>query len=261
MPATALLFEDTYKVPVRHLYGLSETAAVSCLVPRLPDSTRRRLHAEKGFPSVGPALDHIEVRVADPGDVVLPAGERGEIQVRGAVVMSGYTDAPEDTVEAFRNGWFHTGDEGFWDLGPNRQPFFYVTGRLKEIIIRGGVNITPLEVDEVLAQFPGVDHALSFAFEHDAFGEEVAAYIVTRQDIDPAELAAHCLARLDVTRCPKLYVFGSEIPYTATGKAKRLQLRAELSETLQAYRSWRFSRDPAEAVAVRLDAAEAGLTS
>ncbi len=237
---TALAFEERFALPVRHLYGLSETTAVCCLVPALTASERIGWHRDPGFPSVGPALAHTEVTVLDAHGAPLPAGARGELAVRGAVLMTEYAGLPEATAEALRDGWFHTGDEGFWLPGPDGAPWFSVTGRLKELIVRGGSNFSPLEVDEVLHAHPAVRHGLAVPFDNRWYGEEVAAYVVLCAPVTADELLAHCARHLDHARRPKVVVFGKEVPFTATGKPKRLELRRLLADELAVHRDTQF---------------------
>lgn len=240
---TALDFEDTFGLPVRHLYGLSETTAVSSLMPRLPESDRRHWHRDYGFPSVGCALAHVRMAVVSEGGELLGPGVRGELVVRGATVMDGYAGLAEATRQAFRGGWFHTGDEGFWQPGTtDSAPFFFITGRIKELIIRGGVNISPFEVDEVLRSHPAVEYALVVPFESRYYGEELAAYVTAKQPTTEADILAHCARRLDFARCPKVVIFGNEVPYTSTGKAKRLELKERLAPELARYRETQFRR-------------------
>lgn len=243
MVETVLEFEDQFGVPVRHLYGLSETTAVTCLMPRLPSVQRRHWHRDFGFPSIGPALAHLEMAVLGPDGSALDSGQRGELTARGAVVMRGYASHPTATEEAFSGGWFHSGDEGFWEKGPDGRPFYFITGRIKELIIRGGVNISPFEVDEVLRSHPAVRYALAVPFENRFYGEEIAAYVVPAVDVSEEELLAHCARQLDFSRQPKVVVFGDDVPYTVTGKAKRLELKSRLAGQLGVYRDRQFRKN------------------
>lgn len=239
---TALEFEDRFGVPIRHLYGLSETTAVVTLTPRLPELERRGWHRNYGSPSIGPALPHVEVAVHDADDKPVGPGERGEIVIRGAVVMQEYAGLPDATEQAFRGGWFHSGDEGFWEQDGKTPPFFFITGRLKELIIRGGSNISPLEVDAVLRSHPAVDFGLAVPFENRFYGEEIAAYVVTNSPVSNDEILAHCARYLDFSRQPKVVIQGDDVPFTATGKAKRLELKRRLEPTLAEYRDKQFRR-------------------
>ena len=239
---TVLSFERAFGVPVRHLYGLSETTAVATLMPRLPDEERTRWYRDFGFPSIGPTLPHVAMSVLGKDDTPLPEGERGELAIRGATVMRGYAGHPTATEEAFRGGWFHSGDEGFWTPGPDGEPFYFITGRIKEMIIRGGANLSPFEIDEVLRAHPAVRYALAVPFDNRFYGEEVAAYVVAAQPVSEEELLAYCAQRLDFARQPKVVVFGDDVPYTVTGKAKRLELKRRLADDLAAYRDTQFRR-------------------
>lgn len=240
---TALRFESRFGVAVRHIYGLSETTCVACAMPRLASDQRRRWHAEFGLPSIGSALPHVEMAVLDPVDGrPAPPEVRGELAVRGSIVMHGYAGRPEATAEAFRDGWFHTGDEGFWRTGPDGEPAYFITGRIKEIIIRGGHNISPFEIDEVLRAHPAIRFALAVPFEHRVYGEEIAAYVVADRPLTERDVLDHCAARLDFAHQPKVVIFGDDVPYTATGKAKRLELKIRLAGRLAAYREAAFRR-------------------
>jgi long-chain acyl-CoA synthetase len=244
MGDTVLGFEDSFGIPVRHLYGLSETTAVATLMPTLPDAERRGWYRDHGFPSVGRALPHVAVEVHDPEGNPRGEGERGEIVIRGATVMEGYAGRPDATASALRDGWFRSGDEGFWRADSAGTPYFFVTGRIKELIIRGGVNITPFQVDEVLQAHPAVQFGLAVPFENRYYGEEIAAYVVPSADVNEQEILDFCAERLDFAYRPKVVLFGDEVPFTATGKAKRLTLRDQLKEQLATYRDVQFRRRP-----------------
>lgn len=237
---TVLDFEHRFSVPVRHLYGLSETTAVATLMPRLGDVERRHWHRDFGFPSIGPALPAVEVSIVDEGEKPCQAGLRGEIAIRGPILMRGYAGVAGRHVTS--DGWFRSGDEGFWQAGPDGRPYHFITGRIKELIIRGGANISPFEVDEVLRSHPAVRYGLAVPFESRLYGEEIAAYVVPAREVTDTEILAHCERYLDFARCPKVVIFGDEVPYTVTGKAKRLELKTRLAEQLAQYRETQFRR-------------------
>lgn len=239
---TVVEFEEAFGVPVRHLYGLSETTAVATIMGTLPDDERRGWYQQHGFPSIGPALPHVEVQIHDDTGVSCPAGERGEIVVRGATVMTGYTGRSDATAEAMRHGWFHSGDEGFWLAEGEGTPHFFITGRIKELIIRGGVNISPFQVDEVLRAHPAVRFGLAVPFENRFYGEEIAAYVVADGPVTEQEILDFCAERLDFSLRPKVVLFGDDVPFTATGKAKRLSLKTQLKERLGEFREVQFRR-------------------
>jgi long-chain acyl-CoA synthetase len=241
---TAARFEDRFGFPIRHGYGLSETTCYSCfLPPDLSSAARRRWLTGYDFPSIGVPIVHNEMAILDDRGRPLPAGARGEICIRGRTVCAGYFKRPDANDAAFRWGWFYSGDEGFWEPDESGRPFFFITGRLKELIIRGGVNISPLEIDDVLKGHPGVKFAMAVPFENRYYGEEIAAYIVPREDgesLTEADLQTHCRERLSFAKRPKVFLFGTDVPYTTTGKPKRLELKARLAASLAGYRETQF---------------------
>jgi len=224
----ALRFESRFGLRIVHGYGLSETTCYACFLPvDLPPDEHRAWLGDHGFPSIGTPLPANEMAIHDAGGIALPAGVRGEIVIRGATVMAGYHDADEANRQAFAHGWFRSGDEGFRMSGRDGRPYFFITGRLKELIIRGGVNVSPLEVDEVLMSAPGVKAGLAVGFAHDVYGEEVGAYVVPLPGTRPDAGAVldFCRGALPRHKCPKVVVFGDEMPTTSTGKYRRHQLK------------------------------------
>jgi len=161
----------------------------------------------------------------DTGDL-LEAGAIGEIVIRGPNVTPGYENNPEANAAAFTNGWFRTGDEGVMD----DDGFFSLTGRLKEIINRGGEKISPLEVDVVLMDHPAVQQVVTFAMPHDKLGEEVAAAVVLREgaEADPQEIRAFASERLANFKVPKTVLVLDQIPKGPTGKLRRIGLAEQL---------------------------------
>ncbi len=140
--------------------------------------------------------------------------------------MREYYANPQANENAFTFGWFRSGDEGFAMTDASGRRFFFITGRIKELIIRGGVNLAPLEIDEVLAKAPGVKAGISVGFENDWYGEEVGAYVVMREDAehDAESILQHCREHLPFSKCPKVVVFGEQIPVTSTGKYQRMKV-------------------------------------
>src|SRR5205823_6618957 len=159
---------------------------------------------------------------------------------------AGYFKRDDANKSAFKWGWFRSGDEGFYVRDKQGRPFFFISGRLKELIIRGGVNISPFEIDEALKSHPAVRFAMAIPFEHRYYGEEIAAYVVLRASVSPpteTDLLAHCRRLLPLSKCPKIILFGQEVPYTSTGKPKRLELKARLAGTLAAFRDRQFKAE------------------
>lgn len=241
---TAIRFEDRFGFPIRHGYGLSETTCYSCFLPNdLSRDEHRHWIGNYEFPSIGIPLRHNEMAILDGDGQLLPEMARGEICIRGGTVCAGYFKRDDANEAAFQWGWFRSGDEGFYVRDTQGRPFFFISGRLKELIIRGGVNIAPLEIDEVLKSHLHVRFAMAVSFEHRYYGEEIAAYVVLRDGVAPpteAELIAHCRQRLPFSKCPKVIHFGQEVLYTSTGKPKRLELKTSLASALAAYRDHQF---------------------
>lgn len=241
---TATRFEDRFGFPIRHGYGLSETTCYSCFLPNdLARDEHRHWIRDYEFPSIGVPLRHNEMAILSEDGHPLPEMARGEICIRGGTVCAGYFKRNDANDAAFQWGWFRSGDEGFYVRDKQGRAFFFISGRLKELIIRGGVNIAPLEIDEVLRSHPLVRFAMTVPFEHRYYGEEIAAYVVLRDGVVPpteAELLAHCRRRLPFSKCPKVFLFGQEVPYTSTGKPKRLELKTHLASILAVHRDHQF---------------------
>ena len=161
-------FEEKYQVPILEGYGLSETS---------PVVTFNHLDKERKPGSEGRPVWGVEVRVVDTDDKPLPAGEPGEVLVRGHCVMTGYLNNPEATAEAFRGGWFHTGDIGQLD----EDGYLYIVDRVKDMIIRGGFNVYPREIEGVLMTHPAVSLTAVVGVPDDEYGEEIKAYIVVKE--------------------------------------------------------------------------------
>jgi len=214
--------EEAFGIPVIEVYGTTETCQ-NVTSNRLPPGVRKP-------GSVGLPLTP-EVATADADGRFLPPGIRGEIVVRGEIVMDGYADNPAADAEAFRDGWFRTGDEGHMD----EDGYFYVSGRIKEIIIRGGENISPREVDEVLITHPAVRQALTFALPDERLGEDVAAAVVLHDGAQATPLAIreYAAARLAAYKVPREVVIVEQIPTTATGKLRRIGLAEALGLTVR----------------------------
>jgi acyl-CoA synthetase (AMP-forming)/AMP-acid ligase II len=157
---------------------------------------------------------------------LLASGELGEVVIRGPNVTPGYEGNPAANAAAFTNGWLRTGDQGVID----GDGYLRLTGRLKELINRGGEKVSPLEVDEVLMNHPAVAQAVTFAIPHAKLGEEVAAAVVLREGLTAAEreLRAFCATSLAEFKVPRRIVIVDEIPKGATGKLQRIGLAEKL---------------------------------
>ena len=244
---TAARFEDRFGFPIRHGYGLSETTCYACFLPNdLSRDEHRHWLRDYEFPSIGVPLRHTAMTILNDKGEPLSEMSRGEICIRGGTVCAGYFKRDDANEAAFKWGWFRSGDEGFYVRDKHGRPFFFISGRLKELIIRGGVNISPLEIDDALKSHPLVQFAMAVPFEHRYYGEEIAAYVVPRAGTSPSmevELLEHCRRLLPFSKCPKVILFGQEVPYTSTGKPKRLELKTRLVSALAVYRDRQFKEE------------------
>ena len=224
----ATKFEHTFTIPIMHGYGLSETTCYSCFLPiDLSRAEHKELLSAHGFPSIGVPLPVNEMTIHDASGNELPEGEKGEIVIRGHNVMAGYFEDPEANEAAFTHAWFRSGDEGFYRYDEQGRKQFFITGRIKELIIRGGVNISPFEIDEVLMSLPGIEVGIAVGFENDWYGEEVGAYVKPKPGVllSEEQVLTACRRHLPYTKSPKVVVFGGEVPVTSTGKYQRSKCR------------------------------------
>jgi acyl-CoA synthetase (AMP-forming)/AMP-acid ligase II len=209
--------EETFGCPVIEAYGMTE-AAHQMASNRLPPGLRKP-------GSVGAAAGP-EVAIMAADGRLLPRDETGEIVIRGENVTLGYKNNPKANAENWTDGWFRTGDQGVMDA----DGYITISGRLKEIINRGGEKVAPREVDDVLLEHPAVEQALTFAVPHDKLGEEVAAVIVLREgrQATAAEIREFAAKSLAAFKVPREILFMAEIPKGATGKLQRIGLADKL---------------------------------
>lgn len=209
--------EATFSAPVIEAYGMTEAAHQMACNPLPP---RQRKPGTVGIPA-GP-----EVAIMDTAGNLLPVGEIGEVVIRGANVTSGYRSNAAANAEAFTNGWFRTGDQGVID----EDGYLRLTGRLKEIINRGGEKISPREVDEILLDHDAVAEVVTFAVPHAKLGEDVAAAVVLTEgaEISESDLRTFVADRLVDFKVPRKVLFLEEIPKGATGKLQRIGLAEKL---------------------------------
>ncbi|TXM74880.1 AMP-binding protein [Methylobacterium sp. WL69] len=210
--------EDVFGAPLIEAYGMTEAAHQMASNPLPP----KPHYAGSVGLAAGP-----EIAIVDDEGEPLPMGEIGEIVIRGDNVMAGYENNDKANAEAFtKQGWFRTGDQG--SLSP--EGYLSLTGRLKEIINRGGEKISPREVDEILMDHPAVSQCVTFAMPHDKLGEDVAAAIVLRegQTLVEKDLRSFALERLAAFKVPAKILILDEIPKGATGKLQRIGLAQKL---------------------------------
>ncbi len=207
-------FEERFEVPILEGYGLSETSPVASF---------NHLDRERKPGSVGTPVWGVEMRLVDESGNPPPLGEPGEIVIRGHNVMKGYYRRPEETAEAMRGGWFHTGDVGSMD----EDGYFYIVDRTKDMIIRGGFNVYPREIEELMMEHPAVSLVAVIGEAHEEHGEEIKAFVVPAEgsELGADELIAWCKERLAAYKYPRLIEFRDSLPMTATGKILKAELR------------------------------------
>lgn len=224
-PTTSLIERlDAIAFDLTHLYGLTECYG-PCTINPLRADLKAAPAADKALYLASQGRRHATapaLRVFDAAGVDVPAdGETpGEVALRGNTVMAGYLKNPEATEEAFRDGWFRTGDIAV--MGADGR--IHIRDRAKDVIITGGENVSSLEIENVLHRHPGVALAAVVALAHPKWGETPCAFIEPREALAEEELAAFCRAHLAGFKCPRRFVFG-EIPRTATGKVQKFLLR------------------------------------
>jgi long-chain acyl-CoA synthetase len=206
-------YEALFDCKVIEGYGLSES---TCRSTFNPIDERRKVG------SIGLPIGN-EVKIFDDSDCELAPHQVGEIVLRGANLMKGYYQNDEATETAFRSGWFHTNDLGYRD----EEGFFYIVDRKSDMIIRGGENIYPREIDEALYQHPKVKDAATIGVPNELFGEEVKSFVVLKdgESTTEEEMIAYCRQHLADFKCPKTIAFLEDIPKGPTGKLLKKSLR------------------------------------
>jgi len=211
-------YEATQRVlrkPLIMGYGLSEATCASAVADHLdpirPDS-------------VGPALRYIHIRIVDKDGRDVPDGEIGEILISGPTVMKGYYKNPEATAEVLKNGWLYTGDLGRFD----EDQYLYIVGRLKDMIIRGGQNIYPVQIENVLSRYPGIEESCVVGVDEPRWGQEVLAVIKPQADaqLDEKAIIDYCKENLAPYKVPAYIRFVDGFPKTPTGKIKKNEVAA-----------------------------------
>jgi acyl-CoA synthetase (AMP-forming)/AMP-acid ligase II len=212
--------EGLFEVPVLEAYGMTEASHQMCSNP-LPPQARRP-------GSVGPGTG-VRVSIMDDRGSHLKQGQVGEVVIQGPNVITGYENNPEANASSFVDGWFRTGDQGILD----ENGYLTLTGRIKELINRGGEKIAPREIDEVLLTHPCVAEAVAFGRPHPTWGEEVEVAVVLREPQSESVLLTYCRERLADYKCPKKVHIVETIPRTATGKIQRRVVAAAFSDAKQ----------------------------
>ncbi len=208
-------FEGRFGVTILESYGLSETSPVACF--SRPDLPRK-------VGSIGVPLPFVEMIIADEEGKQMPVDEVGEVLIRGHNIMKGYYKNEEATREAFRDGWFHTGDLGKVD----KDGFFYIVDRKKDMINRGGYNVYPREVEEELILHPSISLVAVVGVPDEQYGEEIVAYVVLEKEkkATQEELIKWSKERLATYKYPRRFIFVERLPTTATGKILKRLLKS-----------------------------------
>lgn len=219
-PAVMTKLEETFGAPVLEAYAMTEAAHQMTSNP-LPEEGPHKA-GTVGKPT------GVQLTILDPQCSPVPCGQPGEVCIRGDNVTPGYRNRPEANVEAFAGNWFHTGDQGFLDS----DGYLTLTGRIKELINRGGEKISPLEVDAVLLANPAVAEAVSFGAPDPMYGEEVHAVVILKpgQVATSADIMAFCKERLAAFKVPKVIHISNDMPRTATGKIQRRIIAAHFNK-------------------------------
>jgi len=214
--------KERFGVPIIEAYGLTESSG---------GVAANTLDRSK-YGSVGLPFEELDLQVFDPDEKPLPAGQIGEIVVRGDVVMQGYWGRGEATAEAIVEGWLHTGDLGYLD----DDGFLFIADRKKEMIIRGGVNVYPKEIENAIAEHPAVAAVAVIPEAHDKYGQVAKACVVRvrGEQLEEGELRDFCAGRLAAYKVPEAFVFRASLPRNAIGKVVKKQLAQELEEEAQA---------------------------
>lgn len=209
-------FEEIFGYQIIEGYGLSEASPVAILNPLEPDAVRK-------VGSIGIPLPGVQAKVVDENDNEVPIGEVGELVIKGPIVMVGYHNMPEETAKTLRNGWLHTGDLAKQD----EDGYFYIVDRLKDLIIVGGYNVYPREVEEVIYQHPAIQDVAVIGVGDKIKGEDIKAYIVLKEGekLTKQELQKFLQGKLANYKIPKIYEFVAELPKTPTGKVLKKLLK------------------------------------
>ena len=208
-------FEEKFNVRISEGYGLSEASPVTCFNP---------IDRERKPGSIGTNIVNVTNKVVDEFGEEVPVGEVGELIVQGPNVMKGYYKMPEETENAIRNGWLYTGDLARQD----EEGYFFIVDRKKDMIIVGGYNVYPREVEEVLFSHPGIVEAAVIGVPDPNFGEEVLAFVVKKDDsLTEEQLYAYCSEKLAKYKVPKRIDFIEELPKNTTGKILRRSLKPQ----------------------------------
>jgi fatty-acyl-CoA synthase len=215
--------ERLHMTEVTIAYGMTETSPVS-FQSGVDDPIDKRVS------TVGRVMPHLQVKIVDAEGRTVPVGEKGELCTKGYSVMQGYWDDAAKTAEAVVDGWMHTGDLATMD----EQGYCNIVGRVKDMLIRGGENVYPREVEEFLFRHPKILQVQVFGVPDVKYGEEVAAWVVLKpgEQATEEEIRAYCRDQIAHYKVPRYVRFVPELPMTVTGKAQKFVMRAQMIEAL-----------------------------
>jgi long-chain acyl-CoA synthetase len=219
-PETWHEFKRVFGFEIIEGWGMTETGATGCCNPH---------DQPKKAGSIGKASPRAQLRVVDDSGKEVPRGQQGEIAIKTPGAMAGYWKRPEETAEVLKDGWVRSGDIGYVD----EDGFYFITDRKKDIIIKGGENICPREIEEVIMTHPGVCEAAVVGVKDGVYGEEIKAFVVAKpgMQVTSQELNDHCCARLKRFKTPKDFAFMDALPKNLVGKVLRKELREMAQES------------------------------
>jgi long-chain acyl-CoA synthetase len=212
-------WQERFKLKIHEAYGMTETAS-------LVTYNHRYKHK---IGSVGTPAGIVEVKIVDHNGIETAGGETGEIVIRGPNVMKGYINKPKETEEIFRDGWLHSGDLGYLDA----QGYLFIVDRIKDMIISGGLNIYPSEVEDVLYRHPEVEECAVVGVPHPEYGEAVSAYVIKKQDriCTEEDLIRFCKEKIASYKAPKKIMFVKELPKSPAGKILKRVIRKSFDKS------------------------------
>lgn len=235
LPEETMRFYDTFGIRVTQGYGQTETALRVAGVPvEIDDATYRQFVQTN---TIGTELANNHLTIMDNQNNEISEEKEGEICIRGPILAQGYLNNPEETKESFVNGWFHSGDLGYWRIIDNKK-FFFIIGRIKEIIIKGGVNLSPSAVEDALLKaFPQIDEVSVVGYPDERMGEEIAAAVVLKRShlSRKGETFKGVIPNLSPYEVPKKFFAFDSLPKTSTGKIQRVEVKKAIAKLIKHY--------------------------
>lgn len=235
LPEETMRFYDTFGIRVTQGYGQTETALRVAGVPIEVDEAMYRQLVKTN--TIGTTLANNHLAIMDENNNEKQEGKEGEICIAGPILADGYLNNPKDSAESFKDGWFHSGDLGYWKMIDNKK-FFFIIGRLKEIIIKGGVNLSPSAIEDALLKaFPQIDEVSVVGYPDARMGEEIAAVIVLKRShlSWKGETFKGAIPGLSPYEVPKKFFVFDTLPKTSTGKIQRVEIKKIIAKLIKHY--------------------------